>query len=347
MLTQFKRKVLLWISIFAFFILVPVVVLYSLGYRLNDAWQLRKTGGINVTSDITGSEIFLNGELKKTTNLLQKDAFIDNLTPGKYEVEVLADGYLPWIKKLDVSSQLVTDVRPLLIPSETNLEIILRGKFSDIKASPYDSLIYLAEEKGSEKILRWYIPQNKEFLSDTGPLLKFKKKFELVRWLPEGAILNLDGKIERVAFNFSQGTVSVVPLGDESGAKDEKEISAAFEKTDSRKNSILKYFPDKKKLEVSWISQSTRPHYFSKETEILFSDKTLRSFDFFPERRDAILAAYDNGVWAIEIDSRGGRSIIPIYKGNSPESALLPTGKNIYILDGGVLIEVFPFAKNR
>ncbi|MBI2024081.1 hypothetical protein HYT00_01700 [Candidatus Giovannonibacteria bacterium] len=347
MLTQFKRKVILWISIAAFIVLMPVVMLYALGYRLDDTWQLRKTGGINITSDITGSEIFLNGQLKKTTNLLQKDVFIDNLAPGKYEIQVLANGYLPWVKKLEVFSQLVTEVRPLLIPSDSNLEIILRGQFSELRASPYDSLVYLSEEKDNEKILRWFLPKTREFLSDTGPLLKYKKSFELVRWLPGGAVFNIDGKVRRVLFNLGKRTVSAVPIGDESPLKNGEELAQVFEKNDPRDAVQLKYSPSDKNMEATWIAETIRPHYFSSTTETLILNKTFRNFDFFPERRDAVIAAYDNGVWAIEIDSRGGRLIIPIYKGKNPDFILLPDSRNIYILDDRILIEVSPFAKNR
>src|SRR3989344_4761257 len=69
MLTTLKRKILFWSSIVAFFALMPVVIAYALGYRFDESWRLRKTGGLYVTSDITGSEIRLDNRLIKTPKL--------------------------------------------------------------------------------------------------------------------------------------------------------------------------------------------------------------------------------------------------------------------------------------
>ena len=98
MLTRFKRKILFWLSVFIFFALVPVAVLYSLGYRINSDLSLKKTGGMYIYSPVSGSEIFLSGELQKRTNLLQSGVFIENLIPGKFQVLVAREGYFAWSK---------------------------------------------------------------------------------------------------------------------------------------------------------------------------------------------------------------------------------------------------------
>ena len=72
--------------------MMPVVIMYSLGYRLDENFKLKKTGGIYISSDFTGSEIFLDDKLIKKTNLLQNGVFIDNLSPRTYEILVLNEG---------------------------------------------------------------------------------------------------------------------------------------------------------------------------------------------------------------------------------------------------------------
>ena len=50
--------------------------------------------------------------------------------------------------------------------------------------------------------------------------------------------------------------------------------------------------------------------------------------------------AIDNGVYALELDGRGGRMLQPIYKGKQPTFAAFPADKKIYILDDGNLMSL-------
>src|SRR3989338_6444093 len=83
MLTRSKRKILFWISVLIFLLLVPVTILYALGYRVDPDFSLRKTGGLYISSTFTGSEIFVDKNLQRKTNLLQSGAFIANADKWK------------------------------------------------------------------------------------------------------------------------------------------------------------------------------------------------------------------------------------------------------------------------
>ena len=337
MLTRSKRKVLFWSSVVIFIAMIPVAILYALGYRLDDAWSLKKTGGIYVSANITGSEIFLDNELQRRTNLLQNGIFIDNLSPGAYEILVLNQNYFPWKKKLEVRSQLVTEAHSFLIPIQTNAKILLRGKFSNLRASPSDPLIILTEEKSGEKILRWYLPSSQEFLTDTGPLLRYEKSFEIIRWLPGGVVLKLDGQIYQARFNLTRNTATIVPPGDVLGSKSPEEIAKNLQRKDSRGELLIQYSPENKTLQAKWISESEPPRYFPGREETLLTNHLIKNFEIYTGRRDIVIAAFDNGIWAIEIDRRGGRIIQPIYKGGEPDFAIVSGRKELYILDGGIL----------
>src|SRR3989344_3395205 len=331
MLTTGKRKFLFWLSVVIFLAMIPVVILYALGYRLDDNWRLQKTGGIYITTDVPGSEIFLDGELERRTNLLQNGIFIDNLSPGNYEIAVLNQKYLPVQKKLNVASQLVTEARALLVPAQTNARILFQGKFSNIFSSTEDPLFVLGEEKNSEKIIRWYLPEREEFLTDTGALLKYKNDFEIIRWLSGGAILKIDGAAARVRFNIGAKTVTRIALGDEGVAKTEEEVKEALERIDNSDFIKVSYAPEEKILRASWIGKTIRPYYFSSDEEILLENKEIRNFELYPGRRDAVLASFDNGIWAIEIDGRDSRIISPIYKGREPNFALVDGESDVFI----------------
>ena len=344
MLTRSGRKVLFWSSVVIFIAMIPVAILYALGYRLDDAWSLKKTGAVYVSAEIPGSEIYVDGEFERRTNLLQSGVFVDNLSPGAYEILVLNQNYFPWKKKLEVRSQLVTEAQSFLVPVQTNAKILLRGKFSNLRASPSDPLIILTEEKSGlptgqagEKILRWYLPLSQEFLSDTGSLLQYEKSFEVVRWLPEGVILKLDGQIYQARFNLSRNTATIVPPGGVLGSKSPEEIAENLQRKDSRGELLIQYSPENKTLGAKWISESEPPRYFSGREETLLANHLIKNFEIYTGRRDIVIAAFDNGIWAIEIDGRGGRIIQPIYKGGEPDFAIVSGRKELYILDGGIL----------
>ncbi len=340
MLTTFKRKLLFWFSLAVFFALMPVVIAYAIGYRFDDSWRLRKTGGLYVTSDITGSEIRLDDKLVKTTNLLQGGVFIDNLSPGKYKISVQKENYLSWEKELRVESQLVTEAKALLVPEKDNTKVLIRGNFFGLESSDYNPLLVFSEKKGSENIVRWFLPQEGEFLTDTGQLVKYVGMFEIVRWLPRGVVFTLDGKSKRISFDFSAKTASIIPVGNEPPFKSDEEKKIINERLDNRNFVQAEYSEDGKILKASWLENTIYPYYFSKPEEILIRDKNIRNFEFYPGRSDAIIASYDNGIWSLDIDVRGGRIIQPIYKGKEPEF-VIPYGLNdIYALDAGNLISI-------
>jgi len=320
--------------------MMPIVIAYALGYRFDDSWRLRKTGGLYVTSDITGSQIHLENKLIKTTNLLQSGAFIDNLSPGIYKISVSKENYLLWEKSLEVQSQLVTETKALLIPKKNNAKVIIQGNFFGLESSIYNPVLIFTERKENEKIVRWFLPSEKEFLTDTGPLVKYSKTFELIRWLPRGIVLSLDGKSKRITFDLGAKTASIVPLEDEPSSKSEEEKVALNERLDSRKFIKAEYTENGGILKTSWLENTIYPYYFSGPEEILIRDKKIRNFEFYPGRSDALIVAYDNGIWALEIDGRQGRIIQPIYKGKEPEFKI-PYGLNgIYLIDAGNLIVI-------
>lgn len=120
-----KRRLYFFFFLAVFFLAIPVLMLYTSGYRLSSSFRLVKTGGIYISAPGTGAEIYVNNQLEKTTNLIQRDFFRQNLTPGTYFVFVFKDGYWPWSKELKVSEQMVADAHAFLVPREPSLEEIL------------------------------------------------------------------------------------------------------------------------------------------------------------------------------------------------------------------------------
>lgn len=112
-----KRLIFFIIFLVIFIAFIPVVILYSTGYRLNKNFSLLPTGGIYVFYPESGAQLSIDGKLSDQTTLFSRGIFVDNLTPKTYEIEVNKEGYTAWKKTVEVKEKKVTEGYPFLIPS--------------------------------------------------------------------------------------------------------------------------------------------------------------------------------------------------------------------------------------
>lgn len=119
----------LFISLFfvlLFFLFIPVVLLYSMGYRLGENYSLTPTGGLYVFYPESGAQVYLNGTLSDQTSLFTRGIFIDKLSSAVYDVEVKKQGYLSWHKKVNVVERRVAESYPYLIPEVISTSTVPR-----------------------------------------------------------------------------------------------------------------------------------------------------------------------------------------------------------------------------
>lgn len=95
------RIILFYLSIATFFILLPTILLYSFGYKLDiKKFRIAKTGLIYVKTIPDGAKIYLNGKnLKKTTPFS-----IEGLIPGNYSLLLQSQDYSSWQQVVPVKS---------------------------------------------------------------------------------------------------------------------------------------------------------------------------------------------------------------------------------------------------
>lgn len=100
-MTLWTKRVLYLSCFLIFFILTPIIILYTQGYRYNQAKEkLESTGVIYIKSYPRNAKIILNGlDTNKTT-----PQQLSYLPSSFYDLTVTQDGYFPWIKKLFLPS---------------------------------------------------------------------------------------------------------------------------------------------------------------------------------------------------------------------------------------------------
>lgn len=92
----------------AFFMVAPLLILYTSGYQYD--WQKHQwfdPGWIIVSSKPVGARVILNGQ----DTGLQTPAIIKNLLAGTYDVKVVAEGFYPWQNRVPVVAGLASSAK--------------------------------------------------------------------------------------------------------------------------------------------------------------------------------------------------------------------------------------------
>lgn len=100
--------------------------MHSSGYRFD--WEKKRvvqTGAFYFKVSPPDAEIYIKGKLAKKTSFLFSTAFVENLLPKKYEIQIKKEGYHSWKKTLEVKEKLVTEAKNIvLIPENPYFEFL-------------------------------------------------------------------------------------------------------------------------------------------------------------------------------------------------------------------------------
>ncbi|MFC1756986.1 hypothetical protein ACFLZC_02440 [Patescibacteria group bacterium] len=344
-MTLKRRRLILWLSVGIFLILAVLLLFYSQGYKIGKDFRISQRGGIFVSIPFSDSQIFINNKKEETTGTLNRGVFVSNMKTGVYSVLVAKDGYWPWVKNLEVRKGLVTEAKALLVPESPGGELLFKGKLSNIWASPYQKLLVLKEQKNGAFVFTFYKPNENIFLTTkpgtTESLITFKSDPSKIIWSEKSLTFKNEKGSIQASFDLSKNIISA------SWHTGEQEEISNYERFDKKKNQRIWWDPLTNEIFVEWLKQDTpAPIYIcGLETcehpeQIFKGNFKIRNIEFFPERKDAIIIALGNGIYALELDGRSGRLVYPLYKGKNPTFATISGEKNIYVIDDGALIKI-------
>lgn len=115
-LSKNKRYFYLFICVIAFLIFSPMVAMYATGYRFSDKYGVMKTGGMYVVTEGKDFNVFINNIPQKSSSLFRRNFLVQDMKPGIYEVKVTKDGFMTWIKKMNVYPEKVNEIYPFNLP---------------------------------------------------------------------------------------------------------------------------------------------------------------------------------------------------------------------------------------
>lgn len=128
------RKAINIFLILSFFIISPIVILYTTGYRYDlKTGEVSQTGVIGVDVKPNTAKVFLNDiEIQKKIPVR-----ITNLAPDFYSIRIELDGYYTWEKEIDVKSKKSTFINNIWLykkatptPVLNSFENIVNVEFS-------------------------------------------------------------------------------------------------------------------------------------------------------------------------------------------------------------------------
>lgn len=106
----------------AFLVIIPALILYVTGYRLNNEFKLVRTGGIYIHAFASDVSLYINDEDPFELSLFRTGFFIQNLLPDYYNLKMTKEGYYPWVKRLKVYPHMVAEAFPVMIPQNISLK---------------------------------------------------------------------------------------------------------------------------------------------------------------------------------------------------------------------------------
>lgn len=180
------RAIAFYAALAVFFTLLPIVLSYALGYKIDyKKFKIYKTGIIYVSSQPAGASVYVNGKLHGDLTPMR----VEEVRPGTYKVEVRREGFYPWEREMHVEPNMVTKAdRIILFPVKSEMKKVATSEIVDFAISDNGKIYYLTRyglfvsdlDGGSLRKLSEYSdwPKDiigKKFSRETNKLLCFDK----------------------------------------------------------------------------------------------------------------------------------------------------------------------------
>ncbi|TSC55204.1 MAG: hypothetical protein LiPW30_670 [Parcubacteria group bacterium LiPW_30] len=261
-----SRNIFFYLSIVIFLIAVPVLVLYTTGYRFGEG-IISKTGGISVYLSPSGSSLYINGKFNDTLGFLSRSFFVQDLKVGSYSIEVKKEGYYSWKKNIVVYPKIVTENYSFLSPEKFVLkEITQFSKPKDIVSTTTKETIKIA--------------------TSTTEYLEVKALFEkkkLTKAEEKKEILAMENIYEKFSIDKAD---DILVSGKSIVYLKENVVLASW----IGNVSDAPYF-----FHVSTSTVATT-------TAIFRSDEKISNIEFYPGRTDVVLMEMPSGIFALQLN---------------------------------------------
>ena len=140
-MTKKTRLTILLVCVACFFVIAPILVLYSMGYRFDfEKMKITATGGIYVRTFPAAGQITIDYKISEKPGMFSNSIFVQSLLPKDHTISIKKSGYYDYFKTLPVQEKQVTKLEDvLLIKKNIQFDVI-----TDNAQSPFNlSLIHI------------------------------------------------------------------------------------------------------------------------------------------------------------------------------------------------------------
>jgi len=207
-----KRLVFFWFLAILFFLIAPVVILYSQGFLFDfKKGVFVHSGTITFKSNPQAVDVSLNGEKKQSqqrTDLINGSSNISSIFPGDYNIEISKDNFQAWSKKTTVYSGLSSEFWNVVLARKSYEKIPLDTKKAEkFFVSPQnDFLVFVFQENENFNLKIFDIKNekiNNEFSFPDWNLVEEERR-ENIEWSPRGKFLSVPVKKNNQNIQISQ-----------------------------------------------------------------------------------------------------------------------------------------------
>lgn len=340
-----KSRIILIIALLSLFLVAaPAIVGYSLGYRIDfnppsGLIKITQTGGFYFKIWPKGALVLVDEKTAKRTDFFFGAAYLDNLLPKKYEVEIQKQNYHPWRKQLQIEAKQVTDAKNIiLLPQNPEFSILSRN-VEQFFFFPDQSKIILKEKEKDSWALKLLETQknikshlvSSDAISTTGAAqlidLKFSNDSEKI-------ILQVNAGKEAEHFSLDISELPSALIKEEPPLIPENQRNYYIDDREA------KLSPDKRKLlyfsssEV-WVlfleEDAGQPKKRAGERLLIarFSESIKNAFWL---GNHYLIFASGEKIKVAEIDDRQSLNIIDLTSFSAPEIFFSNNSKKLYVL---------------
>lgn len=138
--SQKIRGVLFYASCLAFFLGLPVILTYTMGYQFDrKSWSFTRTGLISLKSVPAGASVYLDQVLLKE----KTPCSINEVMPGAHNVELTLEGYYPYSCDIKVLQSKVSRMEKIILfPLRPDVQKLNKENISSFWVDEEKSLVY-------------------------------------------------------------------------------------------------------------------------------------------------------------------------------------------------------------
>jgi hypothetical protein len=134
------RAILFYLSVLVFFLGLPFILSFALGYKFDQrTLKFTKTGLLVLKTQPAGASVYLDEKLWYS----KTPATVTELLPGRYHLRLELERHYPWFNEVDVEAGKVTRLeRIILFPLRSNIKQLNAERLSSFLVDEERSEVY-------------------------------------------------------------------------------------------------------------------------------------------------------------------------------------------------------------